>query len=315
MQNSYGDGMKNSQKTKLAQLVSEPIKWDCPLARYTSFAIGGPAAALCTAGNRSELQKVVEFALENSIPWRVIGRGTNLLVDDSGFPGIIILLGQGFQHISSLQQNGSGKYLVTAGSGCSLARLSIHCMEQGLTGLEFAGGIPGTVGGAVVMNAGAWGHQMADILTRVELVTATGERWLHRHEIEFGYRSWHGFSEFSDKWVITGVELELCSGAPETIRAKSRQYQDKRRQSQPKGRPNAGSFFKNPKDDSAGRLIEASGFKGMRLGGAMVSEAHANFLVNDNGATTADVLALMELVQEKVKRDSGVKLEPEVHFI
>lgn len=307
--------MHASQKQKLEQLVSQPIKWQCPLADYTSIAIGGPAEALCTVNEKVELQQVLAFVDENMIPWRVIGRGTNLLVKDEGFSGVIILLGQGFQQISCLKKNGSGKYLVTAGGGCSLARLSMKCMEDGLTGLEFAGGIPGSVAGAVVMNAGAWGGQVADVLTRVEVLAAEGIVSLARQEMDFGYRSWRDFEDYKEKGVIVEVEFELRTDNPEIIRERSRVFQDKRRQSQPKGLPNAGSFFKNPLNDSAGRLIEASGCKGKNVGGAMVSEVHANFLVNSGGATAADIFCLMRMVQAKVKKDSGIELEPEVHFI
>ena len=307
--------MNALQKELLAKLIRQPIKWQQSMAEYTSLLIGGPAEALCTVNDKDELQGLIGFAEEWQIPWRAIGRGTNLLVNDDGFAGIIVLLGKGFQQISCLKQNGNGRYLVAAGGGCGLARLAMRCMEDGLAGLEFAVGIPGTVAGAVVMNAGAGGGQMADVLTRVELVTTTGQVSINRPEMTFAYRAWQDFAAYNHKTVIVGVEVGLTRDAPELIRERCRIFQDRRRQSQPKGLPNAGSFFKNPANDSAGRLIEASGCKGLQVGGAMVSPVHANFIVNTGGATAVDVLSLMRLVQARVKKESGVELEPEVQFI
>lgn len=307
--------MNDSQKEMLAELLAQPIKWQQPLANYTSLLIGGPAEALCTVNDRDELQGIINFAEQWQIPWRTIGRGTNLLAADQGFAGIIILLGKGFQQISPLKTTGEGRYLVEAGGGCSLARLSMCCMEEGLAGLEFAVGIPGSLAGAVVMNAGAWGGQIADVLSRVELITAAGSRSFHRQEMAFGYRCWHDFAGQGGKAVIVGVEVELHRDSPELIRERCRVFQDRRRQNQPTGLANAGSFFKNPANDSAGRLIEASGCKGLQVGGAMVSPAHANFFVNTGGATAKDVCDLMRLVQARVKKESGIELEPEVHFI
>ncbi len=307
--------MNDSQKEMLEKLLVQPIKWQQPLANYTSLLIGGPAEALCTLNDRAELQELLTFAEQWQIPWRTIGRGTNLLAADEGFAGIIIVLGKGFQQISPFKSSSEGRYLVKAGGGCSLARLSMCCMEEGLAGLEFAVGIPGSLAGAVVMNAGAWGGQIADVLTRVELIAATGPLSFTRSEMTFGYRCWHDFAGQNGKAVIVAVEVELSRDTPELIRERCRVFQDRRRQSQPTGFANAGSFFKNPANDSAGRLIEASGCKGLKVGGAMVSPAHANFLVNTGGATAADIINLMMLVQARVKKESGIELEPEVHFI
>ena len=302
-------------KEQLQSILDLPVKWNCPLADYTSINIGGPAEGLCVVQNREELQQVLAFAEAHRIPWRAIGRGTNLLVRDEGFAGIIIILGEEFQQISCLKKNGSGKYLVKAGGGCGLARLSVRCMEDGLSGLEFAGGIPGSVAGAVVMNAGAWGGQIADILTRVDLVSSAGKIVLMREELQFGYRNWLDFGKYRDSHVLVAAEFELHLEDHEKIRTKCRELQERRRQTQPRGVANAGSFFQNPDHDSAGRLIDASGCKGKQIGGAKVSEVHANFLVNCGGATAADMFSLMHFVQDKVKHDSGIELEPEVHFL
>jgi len=335
------DGLKR----RLAALANSPVLWDCPLREYTSFAIGGPAAALITVEGLAELQRLLAFVREQKVAWRMIGRGTNLLVSDAGFEGVIFILGKGFARISQLRtepnsvpqgrkvvidEAGSEArdgIIVRAGAGCSLARVVNWCGDQGFTGLEFAAGIPGTIGGAVIMNAGAWGSEMAGVLASVTVVTPGGEiRTLPRTELDFGYRIWHDYfnrlravektpGHTTAGWIVVGVELSLAAGEAARVRNLCQSYRERRRMKQPKNVPSAGSFFKNPEGDAAGRLIEASGLKGMKVGGAMVSPVHANFLVNCGGATAADVVALMQKVQAAVRRDSGVLLEPEVHFL
>lgn len=305
--------MNALQRQRLAALVSQPVKWDCALDRYTSFAIGGPAEAVATVETRHELQSLLGYLEQERIAWRVIGRGTNLLVSDHGFAGVIVLLGRDFEHFRQ-DSPGEGTVVITAGGACSLARLSLHCAGDGLSGLEFGCGIPGTVGGAVIMNAGAWGGDMAGVLRSVTVVTPDREETVLRQDTEFSYRSWPGFARYRGRGVVAQVELRLCHGDGAAIRMHCKTLQDRRKAAQPPGK-SAGSFFKNPPDDSAGRLIEVSGLKGTRVGGAMISEYHGNFLVNTGNATADDVLRLMKLVQEKVAKDCGIMLEPEVHFI
>jgi UDP-N-acetylmuramate dehydrogenase len=228
---------------------------------------------------------------------------------------VILLLGREFQTISGCVDRGDGKVLVRAGSGCSLGRFSLNCMEKGLSGLEFAGGIPGSVGGAVIMNAGAWGEDISSIVDSITLISGDGEKTLKREDLHFEYRCWKEYSDISGGSVISEVAFLLTREDSGKIRARCRLLQEKRRKIQPNSFANAGSFFKNPDNDSAGRLIEASGFKGVRVGDAMVSKKHANFLVNCGNATAGDVLTLMSRIQKKVKEDSGVELQPEVHFI
>ncbi len=307
--------MNSFQKEKLVSLVSHPVKWECMMSIYTSFSIGGPAEAIVTVNLKEELVLLLKFLKEEEIMWRIIGRGTNLLVADRGFPGVILLLGKEFQAISGCIDMGDDRVLVRAGSGCSLGRFSLNCMEKGLAGLEFAGGIPGTVGGAVIMNAGAWGEDISSIVNSITLTSDDGEKVLKREDLHFEYRCWKDYSDISGGAVISEVEFLLKREDPEKIRGRCRRLQEKRRRIQPSSFANAGSFFKNPDNDSAGRLIEASGFKGVRVGDAMVSEKHANFLVNCGKATAGDVLSLMNRIQKKVKEDSGVELQPEVHFI
>ncbi len=303
-------------KQALAALASSPVLWDCLLCDYTSFAIGGPATALIVVEELAELQRLLLFLGEHEIQWRIIGRGTNLLVSDAGFDGVILLLGKGFGAIVRGDAVRSEGVVIQAGAACSLARLGGWCVDQGISGLEFVAGIPGTIGGAVIMNAGAWGRELAEVIVSVTVVTSSGQVCtLSRSELQFGYRIWHDHEHAAEEWVLIGVELQGVVADQDQIRSLCQSYHQKRQIKQPKGVPNAGSFFKNPQGDAAGRLIEASGLKGLRVGGAMVSPVHANFLVNSGGATAANVLELMEKVRVKVQADSGIVLEPEVHFL
>ena len=311
--------MDSAIKKELAALVSGPVRWECPLRDYTSFGIGGPAAALIIVESLVELQGLLVFLGENKIQWRIIGRGTNLLVSDAGFDGVILILGQGFAAIT--RENGvlDEDVVIRVGAACSLARLVNWCMDQGLSGLEFAAGIPGTIGGAVIMNAGAWGRELAEGLVSVTMVTASGQvRTRPRSELDFGYRIWHDHDRAEEQQVVVGAALHCKKANQEQIKSLCRSYREQRQEKQPKGLldvRSAGSFFKNPPGDAAGRLIEASGLKGLTVGGAMVSPVHANFLVNSGGATAANVLELMKRIQDKVYADSGILLVPEVHFL
>jgi UDP-N-acetylmuramate dehydrogenase len=307
--------MDTSLKEALSNLTVNPIQWDCPLSAYTSFAIGGPAAALVTAEESRELQSLLSFFRENDLKWRVIGKGTNLIVPDSGFDGVIVLLGNGFKNVGVIDEQNSAGVSIWAGSGYGLTKLSDWCTERGISGLEFAYGIPGTVGGAVIMNAGAWGDELADVLLSVTVMTAAGPRRIARRQMRFSYRCWRDHDSGMEQQIVTEVEMQLDRDNPDAIRRRCSELARKRRERQPKGQPNAGSFFKNPENDSAGRLIEKSGCKGMQIGGVMVSPVHANFFVNMGGATAADVIKLMDIVQKKVQQESGVFLEPEVHFL
>lgn len=301
--------MDTKLKKQLSEIVSESVKWDCPLGQFTSFQIGGPADAVVSVKSREELHKLIIFLGSNSLDWRVLGRGTNLLVMDSGYRGVAILLDGKFK---SVEFFGEDHTLVHAGAGFGLSRLSSLCMERGLSGLEFAIGIPGTIGGAAVMNAGAWGRDLGGVLAEVEIMTQEGPRTYVRDDLDFSYRSTSGFE--CDAAVVSSVCLRLMKRDAQEIRRACKRYSELRNKQQPKG-ANAGSFFKNPGDDSAGRLIDASGLKGLSIGGAVVSEKHANFIINRGNAKASDVLRLMELIQNKVQKDSGVFLEPEVHIL
>ena len=305
--------MNDRQQSEITSLLSQPIKWHCRLDSYTSFAIGGPAEAIARVELRSELPPLLNFLVHEGIAWRVIGRGTNLLVRDEGFAGVVILLGQAYGQYT--EEPSGDRAVVAAGGGCGLARLSSWAAERGLTGLEFACGIPGTVGGAVIMNAGAWGQDISSIIRSVTVVTPEKEERLERSDLEFSYRCWNGYAGYRGMAVVVEVELAMQRGDAAAIKERCKILHERRKATQPHGYANAGSFFKNPPSDSAGRLIEHAGLKGMSVGGAMVSERHGNFLVNRGGATAAEVLHLMKIIQDKVEKDCGVKLEPEVHFI
>lgn len=307
--------MKPEQQHKLNELIASSIAWQSRLDRYTSLGVGGPAEAVIKLDKRQELQPLLVFLAEENISWRLIGRGTNLLVSDAGFAGVIILLGAEFKSVRQQPAMNSDSVLLDCGAGSLISRLAADCVDWALTGLEFACGIPGTLGGAVVMNAGAWGGDMASVVQSVKLMSAEGEKIIYQDELDFSYRNWPGFSAYQKKAVVTDVVLEAKKGDSAAIRQYCTILHDRRKKNQCTPYRNAGSFFKNPPNDSAGRLIDACGLKGMTVGGAMISEQHGNFLVNKGEATAGDVLRLMELVQAKVKKDSGVILEPEVHFI
>lgn len=307
--------MRPGQQQKLNKLIAGPIGWQSCLDSYTSLGIGGPAEAVVKLDRRQELQPLLVFLAEEKISWRLIGRGTNLLVRDEGFAGVIILLGAEFKAVRQKPATNSDSVLIDCGAAYLISRLAAECADWALTGLEFACGIPGTLGGAVVMNAGAWGGDMASVVQSVSLMTVEGAKSIHRDDLDFAYRSWPGFAAYQGKGVVTDVELEVRKGDGAAIRQYCGILHERRKNAQGTQYRNAGSFFKNPSNDSAGRLIDASGLKGTTVGGAMISEHHGNFLVNKGGATADDVLRLMQLVQMKVKKDSGVILEPEVHFI
>lgn len=307
--------MKSSHCKRLESMLTSGVEFDCSLKKFTSMNIGGPAAAITVLHSAGELRPLLLFMKEEGIPWRVIGKGTNIIVKDEGFDGVIIILGKGFKKIVCDDTLGGGDKRVKAGGGHSLSKLSSLCADRGLSGLEFSCGIPGTIGGAVIMNAGAWGGDIARVADAVTVVTASGKEVVTREKLDFGYRSWPGFLKYQGKGVVTEVEMILSSDAPTNIQQRCRELMNKRRQQQPISLPNAGSIFKNPPGDSAGRLIDLSGLKGTQIGGATVSRQHGNFIVNTGNATARDLIDLMDLIQEKIKRDHNVELKPEVHFI
>lgn len=284
----------------------ERLKVNQALAEFTSFQIGGPADLFITVENEAELMRAMSAAHQSGTPAFCLGHGTNLLVSDRGIRGLVIRLGEGFNRISIDDAK------VTAGAGVDFGQLVETVVELGLEGLEFGEGIPGTIGGGLVMNAGAFGGEIARVVTLVHGVTASGEaRALTPEEVNFAYRR----TELPAHFVISRVDFELHHGDREKLRAKVMELRAKRAARQPRGVPNAGSIFKNPPGNFAGRLLESAGMKGHRIGGAAFSEAHSNFIVNLGGARAEEVRALIEMAKLRVKQNSGVMLEPEVRLV
>lgn len=280
---------------------------DEPMSRHTTFRIGGPAKRMAFPSSREQLVLLMSFAKDYGANPLVIGNGSNLLVPDEGLDRLVIDTSANLNRV----ERGSGN-TVLADAGATLARTADLACKSGLTGLEFAHGIPGTLGGGVVMNAGAYGGELKDVVTEVTALYPDGVKVLTPAELDFSYRH----SVFSaGEGIVLGAKVKLESGDPDAIKAKMDDLMARRKASQPLELPSAGSTFKRPTGYYAGSLIEGCGLKGCRVGGAEVSSKHAGFLVNVGGATCADVLALIEKVQKTVYDAHGVMLEPEVKII
>lgn len=305
--------MKSIIKERLAVMFGDRTLLDCSMKPYTTFAIGGVAEALVEVNNVSELQLLLQELQKSVIQWRIIGKGSNLLVKDEGFDGVIIRLGGDFLSINTIEEK--KEVTVAVGAGVTLTNLVKWCQPRGLSGTEFLFGIPGSIGGAAVMNAGAWKRELSEVVRSVEIVSSTDVVELTVEQLEFEYRKFNTWQQYTGKAIVGKVSLSLVKKEPRLIKERCRELVGRRMKTQPKGLPNAGSFFKNPTGHSAGRLIEKSGLKGYRIGGAQVSDVHANFLVNAGQAKASDVVTLMEYIQAKVEKDSGIQLVPEVHFI
>ncbi|WP_124727708.1 UDP-N-acetylmuramate dehydrogenase [Staphylospora marina] len=279
-----------------------------PLSRHTTWKVGGPADILVYPKNGAELEETMRIVREHRLPWTVIGRGSNLLVRDGGIRGVVIKLDEGFNH---LRIEGTR---VTVGGGYSTILLASVTAKKGLSGLEFAGGIPGNVGGAVYMNAGAHGSEISRVLRNATVLLESGE-WvtLDNRQLAFRYRT--SILQKELRGIVTEAVFELEPGNKEEIGAKLAKYKEYRRLTQPLQFPCAGSVFRNPPGDHAGRLIQESGLKGFRIGDAEVSELHANFIINRGQATAADILGLIRHIIRTVEEKHGVRLEPEVLVI
>ena len=276
-----------------------------PMVLHTSFKIGGPADLLVIPEDVKDLKAALAFARSKGLPSWVMGSGSNTLVRDGGIRGMVILP-NAFQELTRVGNE------VTAGAGARVSRLLAFCSKQGLTGLEILSGVPGTVGGAVWGNAGAWGGSTSDHLARVQVVTDEGEELtLEREAIPFRYR----FSGLPKGSVIVQATFALAPGDPTAIRQQISRWLVQRNITQPVEFRSAGSIFKNPPRDYAGRLVEAAGVKGTRIGGAKISEKHGNFFVNLGDARAADVLALVALARERARATTGVDLELEIRVV
>ena len=279
------------------------IRFKEPLAKHTYFGIGGEATAYIEVSTIDELSALAHFHRQWDVPIAIIGRGSNLLVSDTGFKGISVRL------IGELAKSEVDGNTVSVGAGLSLPRLSKTMSRQGLSGVEFALGIPGSVGGALIMNAGAWGSSFGDVVTNVTVMDDNGELVNLTHaEAAFEYRH----SGLDAYFCVTSATIELEPGDADAITARMQAFYKQKVETQPFAEENAGCMFKNPPGDSAGRLIDISGLKGYRIGGAEVSTVHGNFILNIDNATATDVLDLVAHIQQQVREKTGISLQTEV---
>lgn len=289
-------------------VTSSMVRINEPMSRHTTFKIGGSADLLAEPSNMNQAEALVKLLKQINIPYIVIGNGSNILVGDKGIRGVVIKIGNQFSAVTADDS------IITACAGIKLSRLANMACGNCLTGLEFAAGIPGTLGGALYMNAGAYGDEMKQVVKSVTYIDSQGiRRTIDARDCAFGYRS--SLFMTDPGCVILGCTIELTEGNPDNIKAQMNELSAKRIEKQPLNFPSAGSTFKRPEGAFAGKLIQDSGLMGARVGGASVSEKHAGFIINDKGATAADVRALISMVQKKVKEDSGYELMPEVRFI
>lgn len=290
-----------------AGCTDRPLLLDEPMSRHTSFRIGGPADMMAMPKNETELCNLLQKAAANNIPVTLIGNGSNLLVRDKGIRGLVIKLGNMLNEIK-VEENG-----ITFGSGVSLALASRKAAENSFTGMEFAVGIPGSIGGAVYMNAGAYDGEMANVVTSVRVMDAAGKvTVLLADDLQFAYRK---TALQNSGLIVTSVTVTLKKAEQSDIYAKMDDFSQRRISKQPLELPSAGSMFKRPPGYFAGTLIDQTGLKGYTVGGAQVSEKHAGFVVNIGNATAADVLQLIKDVQDRVMAAHGVYLQPEVLVI
>jgi UDP-N-acetylmuramate dehydrogenase len=289
---------------KIREFFRGNISISEPLARFTTFKIGGPADYYLEPKDREDLINLIKYLKEIKYPYLIIGNGSNVLISDEGIRGAAINLEFGFTKIQINKNN------VFAEAGIRLSKLVDVCIENSLVGMENLAGIPGTLGGAILMNAGAYGGEISNFIKTVEVVDDVEFKFLTKEECGFTYRK-----SSLERKIILSAEFELPFGDKAKARERRKELLIKRNQSQPVDVPNAGSIFKNPVGNYAGRLIEQAGLKGLTIGGAKVSEKHANFIVNFNNASANDVIELMKVIQETVFNKFGILLEPEIKMI
>lgn len=290
---------------ELAHRCRGEVLRDEPLSRHTTWRVGGPAAALFRPANHVDLVKAARLLNGAELPWLVLGGGSNLLVRDGGFPGVVIEL----CHFNAVRIGADG--IVEAEAGVRLNGLIKQLVAAGLGGLEELAGIPGTVGGALVMNAGAGSQEFGQVVEEVEMLSGETFLWRHAASLAFGYRQ----SGLEPGEIVTAVRLRLGSGDPELLNASYAERLQHRRQAHAVGGASAGSVFKNPPGKKAWELVAGCGWQGRGIGGALVSERHANFIVNTGRATAADIESLIEAIRSDVDRQTGVKLETEVKIV
>lgn len=289
------------------RISSERVLTDEPMSKHTTFRIGGNADVFVSISNETELVELIAYLKEEQVPYYIIGNGSNLLVSDKGFNGVIIEIGSNYKDIRVRDNQ------IIARAGALLSAVSHVALENNLAGMEFASGIPGTVGGAIIMNAGAYGGEMKQVASQIKAIMPDGTiKILSNEDMKFEYRNSRAKKE---GFVILQVTYQLTKGEREVIDGIMRDLNMKRRDKQPLEYPSAGSTFKRPEGYFAGKLISDAGLKGFSIGGAQVSEKHAGFLINKDNATSADMYKLIMEVRDRVKESTGVELEPEVIFL
>lgn len=293
---------------KLSEQNVGKVKENEPLANHTTIKIGGPADLFVEPSSVENLQLAMELIREYNVNWRAIGRGSNLLVSDQGIEGVVIKLGMG---INELEIDGTK---ITVGGGYSLVALATQISRKGLSGLEFASGIPGSVGGAVYMNAGAHGSDISKILEKALILFEDGKlEWVSNEEMEFSYRT--SVLQKKRPGIVIKAIFQLTEGDRDKISAEMKKNKEYRKVTQPWDSPCAGSIFRNPLPNYAGKLIEEAGLKGYSIGGAKISEMHGNFIVNNGGAKAEDVLSLIQYVKDQIFEKYQVTMETEVEII
>ncbi|TDL35121.1 UDP-N-acetylmuramate dehydrogenase [Jeotgalibacillus sp. S-D1] len=284
------------------------VSVDEKLVNHTTMKVGGPAEVFVEPSSIEKLQKLMKLINKHNLEWRAIGRGSNLLVSDEGISGVVIKLGKG---LDNLTIEGT---TIRAGGGYSIIVLATKMAREGLHGLQFSSGIPGSVGGSVYMNAGAHGSDISKVLTRAHILFPDGTtEWLSNEEMKFSYRT--SVLQNERPGIVLEAEFELTAGEPADIKADMKKYKDYRRETQPWNNPCSGSIFRNPLPKYAGQLIQDAGLKGYQIGGAQVSELHGNFIVNAGGATSEDVQNLIKHIKKTISDQYGITIETEVEWI
>lgn len=300
---------ERQRKELLSRTLPGKTKFECGMDQYTTFRVGGKAAAICFPEDLKALERILSFIRSEGMPYFVMGKGSNLLVRDRGFSGVAIML-KG--RLASIQMDIVDDCMVNAWAGAKISDLLSFCKRHDLAGVEFLAGIPGTVGGATIMNAGAFGGDVSSVIGAIQTMTCSGEMVVReRPQLKFSYRE----LSIPTGEVIVKVQFNLRKEEQAVIRKRISENLKKRNVQQPIELPSAGSVFKNPPNDYAARLIEEAGLKGTTIGGAMISPKHANYIVNAGNAKAQDILALIALVKEEVRTRSGIELENEIKVI
>lgn len=298
--------MLDKLKKALANIEGLDLRYDHKLKEYTSFKIGGKADIFAIPKTKNTLIELLQLLQDYQFPFFILGKGSNIIVGDKGYRGMIIYTGE----LKNVNIEGT---IIKAEAGITLAALANKALAADLSGLEFASGIPGSLGGALYMNAGAYGSEMKDVVRETSLLDYAGNEYIYsKEELALSYR----YSILQKKpLIVLTVSMELEKGNKEEIKAKMLELNRRRKEKQPLEWPSAGSIFKRPEGHYVGPMIEELGLKGYRIGDAQISEKHAGFIINLGNATAADVIKLIKLVQDKIYKEKGIKLEPEPRFI